>query len=154
MWTKRGLALTGSSRALGIPSDPLASERTGSKASADSGVLIGRPWALPCFSTTRKTTRASFIMDPLKFDGRTDGFTAFHSKAPRRVCKGRAYQRSVWTTSFQTSRKLKMQCILSDSGGKPSLKLTSKRSKDQRTIPLHNELNLLVYANFNYYISF
>jgi len=31
------------------------------------------PLALPCFSTTRKTTRASFIKDPLKFVGRTSG---------------------------------------------------------------------------------
>jgi ATP-dependent Zn protease len=60
---------------------------------------MGSPWALPCFSTTRKTTRASFIKDPLKFDGRTDGFVALHGKTPRRVCKGRTHQKSVWTTS-------------------------------------------------------
>ena len=44
-------------------------ERTESKASAGLGVLIGSPRALPCFSMHRKTTRASFIMDPLKFVG-------------------------------------------------------------------------------------
>jgi len=83
------MALTGSIRVLGIPSDLLARERTGSKASAVDGVLIGSPWTLPCFSMPRKTTKGFFYYRPLKIFRPMNLFTPFHCKAPRRVCKGR-----------------------------------------------------------------
>ncbi|RIV69375.1 hypothetical protein D2U88_13325 [Flagellimonas aequoris] len=48
----------------------------------------------------RKTTRASFIKDPLKFDGRTDGFAAFPRQSPKKGLQRKVASKSVWMPSL------------------------------------------------------